>query len=86
MTETIIYNGVDVSKCIDISNDRADDGYTAVCRSNNGSCKDNPNCYYKLWQRAEQKLAKIKEYCKPKVMMNGTANVILQIIEGKENE
>lgn len=50
-----------------------------------GECKEHPNCYYKQLKRAEQKLAKIKKYCKPKVMMNGTANVILQIIEGKEN-
>ena len=58
------------------------------CSSDSVCCYCKNLTYYKLEEKlkqAEHKLAKIKEYCKPRVMLNGTAYVILQIIEGKEN-
>lgn len=78
----MIIDGVDVSECEYY--DKNKQLLTCVCEEY--PCSECHNCYYKQLQRKEQKLDKIKEYCKPKVMMNGTANVILQIIEGKDND
>ena len=56
-------------------------------------CGIAPNCYYKQLKRAEQKLAKIEEvithhYCNPQIAHTGCKydEMILQIIEGKDNE
>ncbi len=64
-------------------------------------CENNPNCYFKQLKRAEKKLEKIKDImtqcnqnakcgdckygylCKGYLFMDG---MILQIIEGEENE
>lgn len=82
----IIINNIDVSECEHLTETRHCKAQMAVMGTDANKCKCFPNCYYKQLKRAEQKLAYIKEYFKPKVMMNGTANVILQIIENKANE
>lgn len=50
-------------------------------------CECNHNCYYKQRKRAEQKLDKIKDYCK-KNKVAGWVDIegIIEIIEDKENE
>ena len=47
-------------------------------------CKDNPNCNYKNWQRAEQKLTLIRDFITDTQIYNMAHSVcdkILQIID-----
>lgn len=56
-------------------------------------CEENPNCYFKQLKRKEKKLEKIKilakrdkELAKRYGEVDTLARVVLQIIEGEENE
>lgn len=67
-----------------------------ACKEHNTKhnfCKNNPNCNFKQLKRKEQKLEKIKilakrdkELAKRYGEVDTLARVVLQIIEGKENE
>lgn len=65
----MIINDVNVSECELYRDDNgvfAPDGTaerTELCYLTNDYCGNNPSCYYKNWQRAEQKLEKIKKVC-----------------------
>ena len=88
INKQIIIDNVDVSECKNFSCGTCEEENKIPRTINHftADCRMYPNCYYKQLKRAEQKLANIKEYCKPKIMMNGTANEILKIIDGKDNE
>ncbi len=71
---SLIIDGVDVSRCSDISGHVNDFGeYECLCRCifGDGSddygvighemCKDNPNCHYKNWQRKEKECEAFKK-------------------------
>lgn len=62
----IIIHNVDVSKCKKYEHEiiRCNTTLKNMC-SYGGRCtdKNNVDCNYKNWQRAEQKLAKIKKVC-----------------------
>ena len=84
MTEEIIIDGVDVSECIFYK------GYcriAALCDYSGHLCEVTPNCKLKQLKRAEQKLEKVKDYCR-KNKVSGWVDVegIVEIIEGEENE
>ena len=55
-------------------------------------CDDDPNCYYKNWQRKEQLLEKVKLMLQTIIETNKVYPLqnnllkLLDIIEGKENE
>ena len=107
MTNKQIIDGVDVSGCIHYEEYFEEDedvkikDFCALWYNSCHSC-NNCNCNYKLWQRAEQKLAKIEEtielakeegcrgcaYAKTDecFVCYETENKILEIIEGKANE
>ena len=59
----IIIDGIDVSGCSygEIEKDVFKCSCEYNVRSASMFCKDNPNCYYKLYKRKEQKLSKINE-------------------------
>ena len=68
----IIIDNVDVSKCehtyitTSLFKEKTYVQCSAFFLENGDSycdCTDNPNCYYKNWLRAEQKLEKIKKVC-----------------------
>ena len=68
--QKIIIDEIDVSKCKYysikeyISNNNGYTEYPDYCSCYaDGHCFKHNNCYYKNWQRAEQKLAKIKKVC-----------------------
>lgn len=93
----IIIDGVDVSGCEDYKCDGtcASSAYHLFNYDTKYATCKNRTCHYKNWQRAEQKLSKIKKITKPYNDMSGNTvivncfkdmNVILQIIEGKEND
>lgn len=89
-----IIDGIDVSECIYFRmNNKMP--MCRACNSGVGSpyCEYHKDCYYKQLKRAEQKLEKIEEvithhYCNPQIAHTGCKydEMILQIIEGKENE
>lgn len=87
---------IDVSKCgyyKELSNPNEDgDEYNDICEcciTESAFCFDecNSNCYFKNWQRGEQKLERIKQYVKDNewCLLDNTYTELLQIIEGKEN-
>ena len=97
MTEEIIIDGVDVSGCncfIEKMNfpNNLEGGYynqKNLCEcgvqgveSYPFFCKDNPNCNYKNWQRAEQKLANTDEAVKFRQIIKQ----IKKIAEGMNTE
>lgn len=92
--EQIIIDKVNVSGCEYLYTDStyndkccsASIGGDSLCKPSEMMCVKYVEYLKEQLKRVEQKLAYIKEYFKPKVMMNGTANVILQIIEDKANE
>lgn len=63
MTEKIIIDGVDVSKCCWCDFEPNTEPY---CRINDGEdldCEDNPDCNFKKLKRAEQKLQDKEQEC-----------------------
>ena len=69
MTDKQIIDGVDVSGCLFYQTNFEEDYDVKIkhyCSNWHNSCEsnNNTNCYYKNWQRAEQKLEKIKETVK----------------------
>lgn len=93
-----LIDNIDVSGCIYFKmNNKMP--LCRACNSGVGSpyCEYHKDCYYKNWQRAEQKLAKVKEVvithkeqrCKTCIYYDDCFdcdNVLLKIIEGKEND
>ena len=86
----IIIDSVDVSECGHYYYGKCEIDYdewnNEIIRYN--KCQNNPNCYYKLLKRKEQKLENIKEICneyqKEYILNIGVeilTNKILQIIE-----
>ena len=98
MTEEIIIDGINVSECV--SFDKLN-GLNICCYDDTREdkipfanfCIENKDCSYKQLKRKEQKLAKIKilakkdkELAKRYNQVDTLARVVLQIIEGEENE
>lgn len=100
MTDKIIIDGIDVSECNYAILPKqqcpmkpmpyAKETSCIACKEHNTKlnfCKNNPNCNFKQFKRAEQKLEKIKDYClKNKVAGWVDIEGIVEIIEGKEND
>lgn len=93
--EEMIINGIDVSKCIHIDeykhcnccNDLIKTIYPKISKcliEEDLRCEIYPNCYFKQRKHAEQKLDKIKDYCK-KNKVAGWVDIegIIEIIEGE---
>ena len=66
VAERIIINGIDVSKCEKYEHEiiRCNATIRHMCYCG-GRCTDkkNADCYYKKWNRGEQKLDRIKKIC-----------------------
>lgn len=56
MTDKIIINGIDVSKCSNYDQDSYFECKNSCCH-----CDEIPNCYFKQLKRAEQKLEIAKQ-------------------------
>ena len=79
----IIIDGIDVGVCL-YSRMNNKMIMCKACNSGIGSpyCEYETNCYYKQLKRKEQKLEKIKSYCKEQnLKADWTACEILKIIE-----
>lgn len=88
MTNKQIIHNADVSKC---PYGNKNDTY---CNLFEDTCDDTPNCEYKNWKRAEEKLTKIDEICtdiqenynKHSFATLGLAGKITDIISGVNND
>lgn len=89
MTDKIIIDGVDVTKCFHRATNKVGNDIGTYCREFTGSCKGQ-GCYYKQLQRKEQECEKEKQNAQYTYEMyqalKESYNILLKEKEEKEQE